>query len=170
MIRTIKLFIIASSLLLFFIVVGLYIFKLRQPTQNTSIQPNVTLSLLPSRQIDQISSQPTGETILVSEVSMKNFYTFAENIKPDGEVVITQNDNYRIIYTPQREYFLISILSSPFEEIRNEAETVFLQLLGITQDQACHLNLSITTPRFVDPEFAGKSHPLSFCTKRSYSK
>lgn len=57
----------------------------------------------------------------------------------------------------------INIILSPFEQIKTEAEQKFLELLNITQAQACSYNVIITTPHYANPEEAGKTYYLSFC-------
>jgi hypothetical protein len=60
--------------------------------------------------------------------------------------------------------YLISIVRSPFEEVRQKAETTFLEKLNITKEDACNLKVLITTMRFANPDQAGQTFHLSFCT------
>lgn len=103
------------------------------------------------------------EKITISEVEMDNFYKKGEKINPQNDILIEKKDNFQIVYLSQFNKFLISILSSPFETARKEAEVEFLTTLGITEEEACLLNVSITTPFFANPDYAGKDFPLSFC-------
>lgn len=59
--------------------------------------------------------------------------------------------------------YLISILQSPFEEVRQIAETAFLEKLNIDKVAACKLKVNITTMRFANPDQAGQTFHLSFC-------
>ena len=59
--------------------------------------------------------------------------------------------------------FFISVVSWPFDEHRLVAEADFLDKLGITDDEACRLNVDETTPAFANPDKAGKTYALSFC-------
>lgn len=60
--------------------------------------------------------------------------------------------------------YLISIVQSPFEEVRLKAEAFFLEKLNIDKEAACKLKVNITTMRFANPNQAGQTFPLSFCT------
>lgn len=60
----------------------------------------------------------------------------------------------------------ISILQSPFEEIRQKAEKFFLEKLNLDQESACKLKVRITTPRFANPDQSSQTFPLSFCTNQ----
>lgn len=143
------------------VMVFLYYFGLNSVNKKQS-QLSISLTPTPSLSSQQISL-PQGSIYPISEIHMKNFYQFAQEIKSDGEVIIEENENYRIMYFPEREYFLISILSSPFSDVRKGAEESFLQILGLNRENACKLNLSITTPIFVNPNEAGTDYHLSFC-------
>jgi len=44
-----------------------------------------------------------------------------------------------------------------------EVEKRFIELLDISEAEACKLDVIITTPQFVNPEFAGEEYYLSFC-------
>jgi hypothetical protein len=74
-----------------------------------------------------------------------------------------QSENYSIIYFPKNKSFNISITASPFERIRRQAENDFLKKMGPDEQFICSLNVVITTPRFANPDQAGRNYPLSFC-------
>lgn len=136
----------------------MYVQKLNEEANK---QNSPIITLFPSSL--SVSYSPTEETYSLSGIQMNNFFATAKEVKPDGEVIMTENDDYRIMYFPQREYFLISIYSSPFQEIKNSAEESFIQILGIKQEDLCKLNVSITTPEFANPDEAGINYQLSFC-------
>src|SRR4030042_1347158 len=69
----------------------------------------------------------------------------------------------KIAYIPVDKSFLISILDNPFEDVKKEAEKAFLQKLGITQEDACLMNVNIATNIRINPSYAGKNYKLSFC-------
>ena len=75
-----------------------------------------------------------------------------------------QNSEYVIQYTPSSDSFLIVINSSPFNEQRAKAENEFLDTLNISRQEACTLDVSITTPQWANPNETGTIHRLSFCT------
>lgn len=106
---------------------------------------------------------PKSETITISDIEIGNFYKGKAQKTSYGDVLIETKDEYHIIYHPENESFLVSVLSSPFETVREKAEEVFLKKLGITINEACKLDVSITTPRFINPIESGKIYGLSFC-------
>lgn len=90
-------------------------------------------------------------------------YSSPKQINSQGDLLFLENENYKIVYLPNFTQYNISILSSPFNYYREQAEKEFLSLFGINQQQACSLNVVITTPRFANPEESGKEYMLSFC-------
>lgn len=129
--------------------------KDNSPTQVTPKTPLVTP--LPT-------AFPTGNKLNFSGIETSNFYKTAPKIDKSGDVYIKNDPStYQILYVSKFDQFLISILSSPFETVRLEAEQSFINSLEITEQEACSLNVSITTPSFVNSDESGKSYKLSFC-------
>lgn len=162
MIYKIKLILIASTIILAIILGIVYLSQ----TNSNNLQKSQTFTTpfpLPSPSFVQTSSIPQGKSYTISGVQINNFYETAKEVKLDGEVIIEENEDYRIMYFPEREYFLISIYSSPFENSRQVAEQSFMKILGISPSKACKLHVSITTPAFVNPKEAGTDYHLSFC-------
>lgn len=88
-----------------------------------------------------------------------------KNVDTQNDRIIVQNDSYVALYQPKFNDFLISITSTPFTQLRQLAEQDFLDKLQLTKDQACKLDVKITTPYFANPDIAGEIFPLSFCQK-----
>jgi hypothetical protein len=109
------------------------------------------------------SDEPEVQRIEVNGVDVKNFYDQDTNVNSRGDATFVNQENYGIVYFSNEEQFLISIFSSPFDEVRKEAEKQFLKELGIDKSEACSLNVIITTPVSVNPENAGINYRLSFC-------
>ena len=101
--------------------------------------------------------------IEVSNVKVNNFYKDAKKINSQGDILISEEKDFDIVYFPKGDEFLISILSSPFYPKRLEAEKKLLETLGISEKDACKLDVSITTPAFVNQNEAGINYGLSFC-------
>ena len=76
---------------------------------------------------------------------------------------ITEKRKYFISYEEREEYFLIGIQSTPFDEIREEAEQAFLELLGEYRDVACDLDVRIGATAKINPQQAGQVSPWSLC-------
>ncbi|OGM09778.1 hypothetical protein A2W13_01190 [Candidatus Woesebacteria bacterium RBG_16_36_11] len=106
---------------------------------------------------------PESPKINVSGIEVNNFYKEAIIIGGDGYALFDKTDKFKIAYIPVDKSFLISILDNPFEDVKKEAEKAFLQKLGITQEEACLLNVNIATNIRINPSYAGKNYKLSFC-------
>lgn len=106
---------------------------------------------------------PTGKTIEVSGVNVKNPYENTVKIDTQGDSLMQENPGYSLVYLRPFNEFLISITASPFEKNRKLAEEAFLLRMGITQTDSCRLKVTITTPLSINPNEAGQSYPLSFC-------
>ncbi len=105
----------------------------------------------------------TEKQIEISGVMVKDFTKDFQN--PEDEIFITlsRTKDYHVFYIPKEKVFFISVVSWPFDEHRLVAEADFLDKLGITNDEACKLNVDETTPAFANPDKAGKTYALSFC-------
>lgn len=112
-----------------------------------------------------VISLPPTEKVIINKIAVKNFFPKASQVNPYGDYLLAKNSEYKILYEAQFNLFLISVVSSPFEEIKKKAESEFLKLLEITPVDACSLNVSVTTPLFANPKEAGRSYKLSFCEK-----
>lgn len=110
-----------------------------------------------------VIEKKTSEKLNITDVSVNNFYKIKINTNPRGDTLFSQNIDYQIIYFSGEEQFLISIMGSPFEEKRALAESNFIQVLGISQEDACKLNVIINTPLFANPDESGVNYKLSFC-------
>ena len=106
------------------------------------------------------SVEQNGKKIAVSGVEVNDF---TQKNSDEAYTTIDKTKDYHIFYIPTDDLFFISIASYPFEEHRPVAEEVLLEKLGINQNEACVLNVDITTPSHANPEHAGKVYDLSFC-------
>lgn len=114
------------------------------------------------------NTPPPGSTITLGtshgNVTTNNFYKSADYITQDQQtVVIQQAPTYSIVYNVSDSSFIISILSAPLEAARQAAETAFLNSLGISQKDACALNVYEGVPASVSNKYIGEPFPLSFC-------
>lgn len=122
-----------------------------QTTSDNIQTQNSTSSLKPAFAVDEAGFFET------------QFYKDSKAINNNGDLSLTKNDKYEIIFFAKSEQFLISILDPSFDEVRSEAEKTFLENFGGDRDKACKLNVIITTPRWVNRTETGKEYPLSFC-------
>ncbi len=109
---------------------------------------------------------PAGGKINISGVLVNNFFLSAKETTNRGDILIKDQGLYQFVYFSPENKFLISILSSPFSEVRSEAEGDFLKFLGVSQPDACRLGVDITTPYFANPDYAGTIYRLSFCENK----
>jgi hypothetical protein len=115
-----------------------------------------------------VTPAPTSSVITFGtaegSVTTTNFYQNAALITQDQQSVVIKNEaDYSITYNVADSSFIISILSTPLEAARQEAEAAFLSSLGISQQDACKLTVYEAVPIGVSDEYPGESFPLSFC-------
>lgn len=101
--------------------------------------------------------------IEISGVKVTDFIDETNQDESPGYYTIAKTPDYHIFYLPADELFFISITSYPFDEHRAVAEQKLLEVLAISEDEACKLNVDITTPAYANPDKAGEVFKLSFC-------
>lgn len=95
-------------------------------------------------------------------VEVNNVYRNAiERLSKNG--VAFKDNDYYMAYYPEDQGFLIVIQNTDIEATRKKAEADFLEILGITQEQACKLRVSLTVPLKVNEKAGGGNYGLSFC-------
>ena len=57
----------------------------------------------------------------------------------------------------------MSINKEPVEANRRAAEKRLLEILGVSQDQACKLNVYVGISKDIDESYAGVNVGLTFC-------
>ena len=100
---------------------------------------------------------------LDGNVAVNNVYKQKIDDLSAGGISFRDNSEYYIAYYPQDQGFLIVLHGSDIQVARQKAESEFLQALGVEQDQACKLRVSLTVPESVNPNVAGGNYGLSFC-------
>lgn len=103
------------------------------------------------------------EKIEISGVKINDIYSKPISINSSKDVKFFRNENYEFVYLAKYNKFIITILGSPFMSLIKEAEEDFIRILDITKQDACRLNVDITTVISANPEYAGKRFSLSFC-------
>ncbi|HMS22271.1 MAG TPA: hypothetical protein PKA38_00755 [Candidatus Levybacteria bacterium] len=149
-------------MLTFFVLVGivvvgsLIIFLLSSAPQKAPPQTVIIPTKIPS-------ALPTTDTITISGIPIKNPYISPVQLDTQGDSLMTRTETYNLVYLKPFNEFLISITGAPFEINRQLAEKAFLKRLGVTEEQACQIKVTITTPVSVNPAEAGQKYQLSFC-------
>lgn len=77
--------------------------------------------------------------------------------------ILRSTEEYKIVHLVPENNFQITVYKQPFLTVRKDAEVAFLDALQIDEDVACELDVSVSTPSFVDIEYSGKTYELSFC-------
>ncbi len=116
-----------------------------------------------------LAAAPTGSTFQIGtpqgSVAINNIYTSNDYITLDGQtIVIAQSGDYSIVYNVSDSSFIISLtlVPGPLQATRDAAEAAFLQKLGISEKDACKLNVNEGVTEKGSPYY-GQSLGLSFC-------
>lgn len=72
--------------------------------------------------------------------------------------------DFSIMYIEASQSFTIVLLREPIGETRRRAEALFLERLGIAQEEACVLRYHLGVPTNVNETFAGRNLGFSFCS------
>lgn len=149
-------------------------------TQKPPVSPGSGLS-----QVD-VSVSPTGQQrangtfILATQsgttITTKNFLndpeTTADTSNPGsyyiGNSIDPTNPDtsaapYVITYIGGTNFFSVSLLKEPINEVRRQAEQYLMQRLGISERQMCQLRYTMTVPVRVSQIYAGENLGFSFC-------
>ncbi|PIR69561.1 MAG: hypothetical protein COU47_02290 [Candidatus Niyogibacteria bacterium CG10_big_fil_rev_8_21_14_0_10_46_36] len=109
---------------------------------------------------------PTGDKITITThkgtVTTNNFFKIARDIGSDVYSLAETTSYYITYYRPDNS-FQIAIGSRPAQASRAQAESALVNLLGITEQEACGLLINLAVPFDVDPALAGHNYNLSFC-------
>jgi hypothetical protein len=151
--------IISVTILILFVIIA----NLLLPRKGEIVVPERTPVPEGSINIPSKFEIPEGETVETNKETVNNFFNENTQVNSRGDALIVNTENYHITYFSKEDQFLITILSSPFEEVRKVAEIDFIQTLGIDKETACKIGVIITTPAFANRDEAGKNYKLSFC-------
>ena len=135
---------------------------------STGQLPDVQISSTTGSPVSAVANfpgEPQGATFQLGTskglVTINNFYKFPLVI--DQEFLILQNtDQYQINYDTETDQFYIYFSNSPSTALQNQVENDFLNLLGISQNDACKLNVAEGFPGYLP--VASQQQDLSFCS------
>jgi len=154
------------AVLVLSIVCGIIFFRSAKNQQPAPSQPsNQNAGGLPSEgyYIPTSSDKDIHIQTPAGEVVINNIYKDAINTYSDGGVSFKNNNDYYIAYYPQDQGFIITIENQDIQTARQKAEADFVQTLGITQQQACQLRVSLGVPVSINEQASGGNYGLSFC-------
>jgi hypothetical protein len=107
----------------------------------------------------------TGEAVQVN--AFKNSRETKEDPSNPGHYYLTGADtlsaSYTILFTEGDQSFNITLLQEPIGTTRAQAEQKLLQILGISQADACYLRYRVGVPYGINPVYAGNNLGFSFC-------
>jgi hypothetical protein len=144
-------------------------FFIAQNNNVTTTVSNSTGSLPVATSTVATTVIPTSTTLTLGtaegSVTTTNFYTSSSSsMTADHQTVIIQDQpSYNIEYNVSDSSFVILLLSTPLQTARQAAEAAFLSSLGISQQDACKLNVYEGVPISVSDQYPGENFPLSFC-------
>lgn len=154
--------IIVSALALLLVAFGLYLIFFSPKTTPPSSPTYQQIKPLPS------PTKPPGNKFSIStsqgNVEVNNFFSAAKII--ETAVYLKETANYVIIYNSDSGQFLIALYGRTAGENnqdRQNAETDFLNILGVTRTDACKLNVDQEVSNSYDNNLSGTNYQLSFC-------
>ncbi len=137
------------------------LFLIRKSTD--TITDNLNEIITPTPLV--IPTIPMGSTLVVSGVTVSNFYPNSREVSPTSDAVLFSNDDYDISYVGAFQKFIITFYNPDFLGMRPQAEQKFLELLSITPEDACRLDAEEAVPLKSDSVYAGGVYRLSFCER-----
>ena len=162
-----KFHIVAITIILLAAAVIVFLFfysRSKNEVQNTKTnQGQGNYALLPIEDIAK-KDKLTLDTSK-GEVNINNIYKNPVQDLSKNGVEFSDNDYYSMAFYPEDEGFLIVIKNSDVKSSLEKAEEEFLSKLGINQQQACQLKVSITVPISVNEKYSGGVYGFSFCTE-----
>lgn len=132
--------------------------------ENEDTQDSNTDSETPTATTIPISYEET-ESVVKNSAHKKGEVTYRKILNKNEILSYTflERDAYTVSYFPDFDSILISITASPFQANRLEAEQDLLRTLSLSAQDACKIDVTITTPNFANPDHAGQVYRLSFC-------
>lgn len=99
----------------------------------------------------------------IADPQNKDTYYLGNHFSLDGSPQEGEPE-YVIAYISTTQYFNIGLFSEPIGASRKHAEEYLLQHLGVTKDQLCTLNYTVSVPYTVNQFLTSRDLRFSFCT------
>lgn len=97
------------------------------------------------------------------DVQINNIYKVGGEVFEEG-VTFKENPDYYISFSESDHSFSIAIVNpDDLRGSREKAEKEFIITLGITEKEACELDVKLGVPYSADVRLAEKNYGLSFC-------
>jgi hypothetical protein len=159
------------------VALGLGVYFLFSPKSVTTSNQQTTnpVGTLPAAAVSSTASNlPTGPYLEIGTpegtVQINNFYASNPPVDQDGDFLIKQTANYVISYDPLESAFWLGITGSPFATWQSAAEQDFLTTLGVSEADACKLDVTSGVIYSPGNPNDGESLPLSFCVGGAFQK
>lgn len=108
---------------------------------------------------------PNTPKFISSGVEINNVFKSSNaTVTPEKDVIVVDKTGFQIRYLSQFDQFLITVLNPNFEAGRADAEKALIQSTGVSMEDACKLNVSISTPAYINDQYGGKTFKLSSCS------
>ncbi len=167
-----KIFLIIFGTVVALIFFGAILFLLRQGNgQTNDTQPDTNFPLSTTTPYEFNDDAVTVQLRSGSTIEVRDFlhdqgvqeWGGTETYMIGSSETLEGSPLYQIFYfTPDRTIG-ISLLGEPLEQARLTAEEELLRRLGVEKADVCDLSVRVSTPGFVNPDFAGRELGLSFC-------
>jgi hypothetical protein len=150
--------------IVFLLAILIVVFYLLISRSNSTPSSNIPPST------DTNENPPTTQETFVIEttegsVLIKNFYKNPVAILPGIGLVLTTTFDYDIHFMFSDNSFTITIFNPPIVEVRRQAEEELLNILGVSEQDACKLNVHLGVHRSADSDLGGGAdYGLSFCS------
>jgi hypothetical protein len=141
-----------------FLVAGSFIYIVRY-VANTGVSE-------PVNQSGPIVSLPGGPSDRISvrnPAQSTNFADIGSGVYVSDERQLGKEAGFSMSYFSEDGSIAIDISSQPLASYREKASRYLLQELGITEAEACELNVYVGVTHETDKELVGKNLGLSFC-------
>lgn len=160
--------IITASVIASFSLLSFIYFVNRKQNQEKNLSPLSSLeesaSSAPSLSLEELKSNPklkihTEKGIL----EVNNVYRNSVRAFSDNWVTFAENDDYSLGFYSPDESFIITLNNEDVFTARKRAEKALIKILGITQEEACLLNIFLGVSFQVNEKYSGEDYGLSFC-------
>lgn len=101
-------------------------------------------------------------TNTVEDPANRGNYYLGNHLPFDGTTP-AKSPSYVIEYIAATQYFNVILYAEPLSRARIEAEQYLLGALGITREQMCFLDYTVSVPNFVNEYYTGRNLGFSFC-------
>ncbi|MCU0678423.1 MAG: hypothetical protein MUF19_02440 [Candidatus Pacebacteria bacterium] len=103
-------------------------------------------------------------------VKARDFLSDADVVDWDGAGTyvlgagqIDQKNAYQLFYFEADKSINVVLLTEPFGNIRKVAESQLLERLGVSEKDACSMDIRVSVPGFASESLSGRDLGLSFC-------